>query len=94
MAAASEEANGEVFNLGADDPICLRDLAELLVVLNGRGEYRLVPFPSERKTIDIGNYYTDYSRIRSVLGWGPKVPLREGLTRTLTYYHNLHNKYQ
>jgi len=94
LAAASDKANGEVFNLGADDPICLRDLAELLVELNGRGEYCLVPFPSERKAIDIGNYYTDYSRIRSVLGWRPTMPLREGLTRTLTYYHNLHNKYQ
>lgn len=93
LAAACEEANGEVFNLGDDDPICLRDLAELLVELNGCGECRLVPFPSERKAIDIGNYYTDYSKIRSVLDWAPKVPLREGLTRTLAYYREHHDKY-
>jgi len=93
LAAASDKANGEVFNLGDDDPICLRDLAELLVELNGCGECRLVPFPSGRKAIDIGDYYTDYSKIRSVLDWAPKVPLREGLTRTLAYYREHHDKY-
>ena len=93
LAGAREEANGEVFNLGADDPICLRDLAELLVELNGGGESRLVPFPSERKPIDIGDYYGDYTRIRSVLGWAPKVALREGLSRTLDYYREHRDKY-
>lgn len=93
LAGASDEANGQVFNLGADDPINLRDLAALLVEINGGGEYRLVPFPSERKAIDIGDYYADYSKIRSILGWAPKVPLREGLIPTLAYYREHSDKY-
>lgn len=93
LAGASEKADGEVFNLGADDPICLRDLAQLLIELNGGGERRLVPFPSERKLIDIGDYYGDYTKIRSLLGWVPKVALREGLHRTLAYYREHHEKY-
>lgn len=93
LAAASEGTTGEVFNLGADDPICLRDLVELLVELNGHGEYSLVPFPSKRKAIDIGDYYADYSKIRLILGWVPKVSLQEGLTRTLSYYQGYHDKY-
>ncbi len=93
LAGASDEANGQVFNLGADDPISLRDLAALLVGVNGGGEYRIVPFPSERKAIDIGDYYADYSKIRSILGWAPKVPLREGLTPTLAYYREYSDKY-
>jgi len=86
LAAASDKANGQVFNLGADDSISLRDLAEVLIGINGGGEYRLVPFPADRKAIDIGNYYADYQRIRTELGWVPKVPLREGLALTLDYY--------
>lgn len=93
LAAASDKADGEVFNLGADASICLRDLAKLLVEVNGSGEYRLVPFPSERSAIDIGDYYADYGKIRSVLGWAPKVSLREGLTRTLAYYQQHHDRY-
>jgi UDP-glucose 4-epimerase len=86
LTAASDGANGQIFNLGADETINLRDLAKLLVELNGSGNYELVPFPPDRKTIDIGDYYTDYRLIQGRLGWRPAVSLREGLERTLAYY--------
>jgi UDP-glucose 4-epimerase len=86
LAAGSDEANGQVFNLGAEDPITLRDLAAQLVEINGGGNYETVPFPPERKAVDIGDYYGDFRRIRSKLGWRPNVPLSEGLRRTLDYY--------
>ena len=84
--AASPEANGQVYNLGSEEPINLLHLAQLLVELAGRGSYRLVPWPESRKRIDIGDYYGDFRRIRSKMGWIPSVPLREGLRRTLSYY--------
>ena len=48
--------------------------------------YRLVPFPEERKPIDIGDYYADDRKLRERLGWEPKVGLREGIARSLEYY--------
>lgn len=93
LAAYSDEANGRVFNLGADDPISLQDLAALLVKINGGGEYSLVPFPPERKAIDIGEYYSDYRLFRAKVGWVPRVPLQEGLVRTLAYNRECANKY-
>ena len=84
--AASEDANGKVFNLGADDPINLKDTAQLLVDVADNGTYQIVPFPADRKAIDIGDYYADYRKIRAMLGWKPKIDLRDGLTRTLQYY--------
>jgi UDP-glucose 4-epimerase len=86
LAAAADDANGQVFNLGADDPISLRDLAVQLVEINGGGDYEIVPFPLERKAIDIGDYYGDYRQIRAKLGWRPRVALADGLRRTLDYY--------
>ena len=86
LAALSDDANGEVFNLGADDPISLKETAELLRKVAGRGEYKLVPFPDERKVIDIGDYYGDYRKIRAKLGWKPRVQFEEGLARTVNYY--------
>jgi dTDP-glucose 4,6-dehydratase/UDP-glucose 4-epimerase len=50
------------------------------------GSYELIPFPEERKAIDIGDYYGDYSLITNELGWSPKVGLKEGLIRTIEYY--------
>lgn len=88
LAAASEGANGRVFNLGCERVIGLKDLADLLVEVNGGGRYELRSFPPDRKRIDIGDYYADYSHIRSALQWEPKVPLREGLARTLAFYRD------
>lgn len=85
-AATSDEANGQAFNLGGDCVISLKNLADLLIEVNGGGEYGLRSFPADRKRIDIGNYYADFSRIRSALGWQPKVSLRRGLAETLAFY--------
>ena len=86
LAATKEEANGQVYNLGGCEVISLRKLAEMLVKVNGSGEFQVRAFPDDRKRIDIGDYYADDSCIRSELGWAPHVNLEEGLTRSLDYY--------
>jgi len=86
LAAANDAGNGQAFNLGGECAISLKDLASLLVDANGGGEYKVRSFPEDRKRIDIGDYYADDRLIRKALGWEPKVPLREGLARTLAYY--------
>jgi UDP-glucose 4-epimerase len=87
LAATVEEAYGQIFNLGGSEPISLKALAELLVEVNdGQGSYEIIPFPSERKQIDIGDYYSDYRFAQSRLGWEPRTSLREGLKRTLEFY--------
>jgi UDP-glucose 4-epimerase len=85
-AGAMEQADGQVFNLGGETPVSLRELVEMMIELAGRGSYSLVPFPPERKAIDIGDFWGDATRIREALGWRPQVPLREGLRRTLEFY--------
>ncbi len=92
LAAASEEANGQVFNLGGE-PISLLEVAKLLVELSPQASYRLVPFPPEKKRIDIGDYYGDYNKIKTFLGWEPKVPLREGLEKTIEFYRRYKEHY-
>lgn len=92
-AAKAPQADGQVFNLGGAERISLRNLAEMLVDLHKGGEFRVVPFPPDRKTIDIGDYYGDYSKIGSALGWEPQVPLREGLRRSLAYYGRYNQHY-
>lgn len=86
MTASSDGVNGQIFNLGADETINLRDLAALLVELNGDGSYELIPFPAERKAIDIGDYYGDYKLLHGRLGWKPNIMLRDGLLRTIQFY--------
>jgi UDP-glucose 4-epimerase len=93
LAAALDAVNGQVLNLGGDGVISLQELAKLLIEINGEGEYVVRPFPPQRKAIDIGDYYADDRQARALLGWTPKVSLREGLTRTLAYYRLNLDKY-
>ena len=92
-AAASEAANGRIYNVGDDTRCSLLDLAKLLVRVAGAGEFRLVPFPPQRKAIDIGDYYADDARLRAELGWSPSVALEEGLRRTVAYYRQHQRHY-
>jgi len=88
LAATSEQANGQVYNLGGCEVISLRELAELSVKVNGGGGFQVREFPTERKRIDIGDYYADDKGIRSNLGWAPQVILQDGLARTLDFYRS------
>lgn len=85
-AAVRPEADGQIYNLGGDCVISLKDTAQLLLDASGGGEFKIREFPAERKRIDIGDYYSDYSLIRKELGWEPKVSLRDGFAKTVAFY--------
>jgi UDP-glucose 4-epimerase len=93
LAADEAQADGSIFNLGSSETINLRDLAELLIEINGEGAIDQVEFPPDRKSIDIGDYYGDYRLISETLGWQPRVNLRDGLARTLAFYRQHHEHY-
>jgi UDP-glucose 4-epimerase len=84
-AGSSEEANGQVFNLGGE-PISHIGLTEMLIKEAGQGSYTLIPWPEERKKIDIGDVYSSYAKIERTLGWKPTVSMEEGLHRTIEFY--------
>lgn len=86
LAGAKPEAEGKIFNLGSSEKLSLKELAELLIEINGSGTMNLREFPAERKAIDIGDYYSDHQSITSTLGWQPTTTLRKALTETLAFY--------
>jgi dTDP-glucose 4,6-dehydratase/UDP-glucose 4-epimerase len=93
LAGLSDNANGKVFNLGSHEVVGLKALAEMMVGLGYGGNFELIPFPPERKAIDIGDYYSDFSLISKELNWEPRVGLKEGLIRSIEYYHKNHQHY-
>jgi nucleoside-diphosphate-sugar epimerase len=93
LTALSNEVNGMIFNLGADDPINLEDTAKLLIEITNKASYELIPFPPERKAIDIGDYYANYTNIKTKLSWQPKISLKEGLKSTIDYYKKFGEHY-
>ncbi len=73
LAAGDPHMQGQALNVGGDRVISLKELADLLIEVNGGGEYTQRSYPADRKRIDIGDYYADDTRLRAVLGWEPKV---------------------
>lgn len=93
LTAANPSAYGQIFNLGSDETINLRDLAALVCEIDGGGTYEIIPYPDDRKPIDIGDYYADYRLIQGRLGWRPRFSLREGLADTIAFYREYREHY-
>ena len=73
-------------NIGNPDEYTVRQLAELVVELTGASSpivYRDLPQddPKVRRP--------DITRARTMLGWAPAVPVREGVQRTIEYFRSL-----
>lgn len=79
------DAVGRVFNLGAERHYSLLEVVTLLNRLTGV-KYELLPFPSEKSRIDIGDYYGAIGAIEQTLGWSPQISLEAGLEQTLAFY--------
>ena len=86
LASQRPECFGQAFNLGSDEVVSLLDLATMICELVPAASWELVPFPAERKAIDIGDYFSNYSLATELLGWTPQTSLADGLSRTLDYY--------
>lgn len=92
LAAEKVPGNGEAWNCGREESVSLLEFAGTLIRVAGAGDVRIVPFPEERKRIDIGDFSTDARRFREASGWKPAVGLEEGLCRTVAYFreHGAH----
>ncbi|MDB5764032.1 MAG: NAD-dependent epimerase [Herminiimonas sp.] len=93
LAALDPCADGKVYNLGSSEVINLKQLAQMLTGLCPPVQFDIVPFPPERKAIDIGDYYSNYDKFHIELGWQPKVGLEQGLAASLDYYKKNFDKY-
>jgi len=92
MAASSEQAYGEVLNVGDDKASSFLELAKVAIEEAGSGEWEFAPFTQERAAQEPGDFYSDISKIRRIVGWEPITSLRAGVKQTVDFYR--HNKPQ
>jgi UDP-glucuronate decarboxylase len=81
-----EDALTGPINLGNPHEISVHELAEQVVALTGsRSKLVTRPLPQDDPT----QRCPDISRARTVLDWEPRVPLEEGLRKTVAYFSKL-----
>jgi nucleoside-diphosphate-sugar epimerase len=93
LTARSTEAPGEVFNVGNDERLSLRAIAEAVLAAAGSGSIESVPWPHDRDAIDIGSYYGDSSKAKRLLGWEPRMSFADGITKTIEFYRSHRPRY-
>ena len=86
MNAALFGPHGEVFNIGNDENLSVRDLALAIVAAAGRGRVEFGPWPSDRDAIDIGSYFGDSSKAKRLLNWTADTVFADGIERTIAFY--------
>ncbi len=92
-AAASPAAVGEILNVGHDRPSTFLEVAELLREIVPGTRIEFTEFSPERKAQEPGDFVSDITKIRRLLGWEPKTGLREGLARTADFYRERRAEY-
>lgn len=76
---------GEVYNLGSERAVSIRELLELLAAAsNVRFEIEVDPLLV--RPADVPKQLCDASRFRKATGWRPQIPLEQTLVDTLNYW--------
>lgn len=100
MLAKPDKAQNQFFNIGnRDNETTISDLAELMrecyAEITGDPSYRKHPIESVSSQVFYGSGYEDCDRrmpnldlAKERLGWSPRIPLRQILMETMTYYHH------
>ena len=85
LMAAPDEVTGPV-NLGNPHELSIRELADTVIEITGsKSKIEHRPLPVD----DPAQRCPDISLAREVLKWEPRVPLKEGLGRTVAYFDEL-----
>jgi UDP-glucose 4-epimerase len=90
LAGEHDAAIGEAFNLGSP-PVSLRAFVETLDAVVGGVDLHFIPYPPQRKAIEIGDTFCEYGKISRTLHWLPRTSLRDGLHQTVAW-HRAHAK--
>jgi dTDP-glucose 4,6-dehydratase len=78
--------DSEPMNIGNPDEYTVKQLAEIVIELtDSSSEIAYQPLPTDDPKVR----KPDITRARRLLGWEPRVPVREGIERTVAYFKGL-----
>lgn len=91
--ALETKAYGEIINIGWDKPTTFLELVQTIIKVAKSGKWEYAPFTPERAAQEPGDFYSDISKIKKLTGWKPKIHLRDGLDRTVSFYRKYRKYY-
>tara|TARA_A100001011_G_scaffold180409_1_gene189272 strand:+ start:176 stop:1087 length:912 start_codon:yes stop_codon:yes gene_type:complete len=82
----NKKTDGEIFNIGSNKPIKIKDLINKICQLVGSGKPDFGKVQMRKD--EIMALYPNINKARRVLNWRPKISLNAGLKKTIKYYKN------
>ena len=89
LLAAQSHLTGHIYNVGSGIGTPLIDFVRASILAAGAGSFELQQWPEAALGVETGDYVANIERIRSELGWSPRVSLMEGITRTVAAQRRL-----
>jgi UDP-glucose 4-epimerase len=91
-AGLSDEAVGEVMNIGTDEEVSIKELAELMIRI--AGSRSTIKFVTQTEIYgpsyeDIHRRVPSIKKMRQILGIEPQVPLGDGLRCTIEWFRKM-----
>lgn len=84
------KAVGHIFNLGSDEEISIKDLAQKIKSMTGsQSKITFIPYDKVygQDFDDMAHRKPDLSKIKATIGYQPRVNLEQGLSKIIKYYH-------
>jgi UDP-glucose 4-epimerase len=83
----------QVYCVGSAESITFLQLVEAIIRACGSGRYVHVPWPEDRKSIEVGDVVTDFGKLTEHTGWKPTTLLADGLQKTADFYRKNRRHY-
>lgn len=87
---ATEQANGEIYNIGMEQRITIDNALETIWGLMGWRPKEVIHLPD--KPVGIRNRVSSCNKARIELGWHPTVSFADGLRDTIDWYVSTHDE--
>ena len=82
----NRKTNGEIINIGTNEPVRIKDLIIRICSLVGSGKPIFGKIKLRKD--EINSLYPNINKAHKILKWRPKISLNNGLKRTIKYYKN------
>lgn len=86
LVGATDQTDGEVFNIGNDERVRFVDMVETILAIVGSGRKVHIPWPVTYERNETGSYRAHTGKIEAAVAWRPTVRLVDGIRKTVEYY--------